>query len=70
MTGYEACILGLEAALELKKKKLDVYIRVCLALHFGSAFEKNWNFLFFSLIQINIFLMFSDHFDVLMSKMI
>jgi hypothetical protein len=41
MTGYEACILGLEAALELKKKKLDVYIRVCLALHFGSAFEKN-----------------------------
>jgi hypothetical protein len=38
---------------------------------FGSAFEKNLNlnFIFF-FAEINIFLMFSDHFDVLMSKII
>jgi uncharacterized membrane protein len=32
--------------------------------------KKIENFLFFSLLQINIFLMFSNHFNVLMSKII
>jgi hypothetical protein len=35
------------------------------------VFLKNFNFiLFFSLLQINIFLVFSDHFNDLMSKII
>jgi hypothetical protein len=49
------------------------YCVPCLFLRFKSAFEKIWNFfifLFFSLLQINIFLVFSDHFDTPMSKMI
>ena len=36
---------------------------------FQKRFWKNLNF-FFSLLQINIFLVFSDHFDVLVSKII
>jgi hypothetical protein len=32
--------------------------------------KKVENFLFFYLLQINIFLMFSNHFNVLMSKII
>jgi len=32
--------------------------------------KKFKNFLFFSLLQINIFLVLSNHFDVLMSKII
>jgi hypothetical protein len=42
----------------------------CLFLCFKNVFEKIKYFLFFSLLQINIFLVFSDHFDVLMSKII
>jgi len=39
-------------------------------LRFKSAFEKFDNFLFFYLLQINIFLVFLDHFDALISKII
>jgi len=42
----------------------------CLVLHFKNTFEKIEIFLFFSLLQINIILVFLDHFDVLVSKII
>jgi hypothetical protein len=41
----------------------------CLQLRYGCIFKKIILFLFF-LLQLNIFLMFSDHFEVLMSKII
>ena len=44
--------------------------QLCLFLYFKSAFKKNKNFLFFFLLQINIFFMFLDHFDALVSKII
>jgi hypothetical protein len=34
------------------------------------VFLKNLNFLFFYLLQINMFLVFSNHFDALMLKII
>jgi len=43
---------------------------VCLTLYFGNIFEKNYIFLFFYLLQINIFFIFSYYFDMLMSKII
>jgi len=42
--------------------------RVCLFLCFKNIFEKNLIFLFCSLLQINIFLVFLDHFDELILK--
>jgi hypothetical protein len=39
----------------------------CVSIVLSKKFEI---FLFFSLLQINIFLVFSDHFDTPMSKMI
>jgi hypothetical protein len=40
-------------------------------LYVSKAFLKNLNFiLFFSLLQINIFLVFLDHFNALISKII
>jgi len=39
-------------------------------LYFKSILKKFKFFLFFYLLQINIFLVFSNHFDVLMSKII
>jgi len=41
-----------------------------LFLRLKNAFEKKLIFLFFSLLQIDIFLVFSDHFDALISKII
>jgi hypothetical protein len=51
----------------LSIKSLDLF-RPCLFLRFKNAFEKKFNF--FSLLEINIFLVFSDHFEVLISKII
>jgi len=54
----------------LPRDYLDNSIMVilpCLFLHFKNVFKKN---LFFSLLQINIFLVFSYHFDMLKLKMI
>jgi hypothetical protein len=53
--------------IKIKIKKL----RPCLFLRFKSIFfKKIENVLFFSLLRVNIFLVFSDHFDALMSKII
>jgi hypothetical protein len=55
MTGYEACILGLEAALELKKRNL-MSISGCVWHCISEALLKKIEiFYFFSLLQINIF---------------
>jgi len=40
-----------------------------LFLYFKSTFEKNYNFFYFFYFKL-IFLVFSDHFDVLISKII
>jgi hypothetical protein len=39
-------------------------------MRFKSAFEKIYLFLFFYLLQINMFLVFSNYFDMLVSKVI
>jgi len=41
-----------------------------LFLRFKNIFLKNKFYLFFSLLQINIFFVFLDYFDALMSKII
>jgi hypothetical protein len=43
---------------------------VCLFLCFKNIFKKIKIFYFFSLLQINIFLVFLDHFDTLITKII
>ena len=45
-------------------------IHSCSFLHFKNVFLKIKIFLFFYLLQINIFLVFLNHFDVLISKII
>jgi len=45
----------------------DKSVCFCVSKAFLKKFE---NFLFFYLLQINMFLVFSNHFDVLMSKII
>jgi len=42
----------------------------CLFLCFKNAFEKYKKFYFYFLLQINIYLMFLDYFDVLILKII
>jgi hypothetical protein len=58
----------------LKKKFLNIYFLYYyspICFYISKAFLKKFEiFLFFSLLQINIFLVFSNHFDVLMSKII
>jgi hypothetical protein len=50
---------------------LDVEkIKNCLFLLFKNVFKKFKFYLFFYLLQINIFLVFLDHFDALISKII
>jgi len=45
------------------------YIHYCLFLYFKNVFEKIYLFIYL-LLQINIFLMFLDYFDALISNMI
>jgi hypothetical protein len=48
---------------------LPPFLSLCLFLHFKSVFlKKYFFFIIFSLFQINIFLVFSDHFNMLMLK--
>jgi hypothetical protein len=58
-------------------KKLEIFLffslfqkQHCLFLCFKSPFEKLKFYLFIFLFQINIFLVFSNHFDVLILKII
>ena len=57
-----------------KKNFLNIYFLYYyspICFYISKAFLKKFEiFLFFSLLQINIFLVFSNHFDVLMSKII
>ena len=47
------------------------FVKLYLFLHLKSIFLKKLNFLlFFSLLQINFFFVFSDHFNALISKII
>jgi len=63
--------------MNLKRKKeerkhmlLLAFCPVCLFLYLKNVFEKIKFFLFFSLLQFNIFLLFLDHFNKLISKII
>jgi hypothetical protein len=44
---------------------LNFLIKVCLFLRLKNDIKEIWNFLFFSLHQINIFLIFLYYFDVM-----
>jgi hypothetical protein len=49
---------------------LLAFCPVCLFLYLKNIFEKIKIFLFFFLLQFNIFLLFLDHFNKLISKII